>query len=1142
MVNGSNGNITNNNNNNNNSTMTSTSTTSTLTSTNTSSSSTQTGIASCLNNSTTPLLSPSQIVSSSLPPLHPPNTLPIIPSSSSSSSSYPPPPTSITSSTSVSSSSLATTSPSPPELRRRERIKSFSWTVGESGTNARVSELSMTSSKSKSLKNEFTILYDILKTPEINTSHHIHKALPTTTNLHVPKYKTLLIQHPTSPNRQLLTNLLMRRGHNVTTLPIDINMIKQVHTQDPFTLFIYNQSPHIDQPVHIDALSSFPLTSLPSSNNNNSNSNTSNSPNSPSSYHHQYHHHHIQHVQQQHHQQQIEYIPNNDSIEFCKSLRCVVGNHCVIIVIAESNNPLEYASLIDVCNDYIPQPLSPVLLDVRLTCAERMISDQRSLLKSEELTESAKRMVSCVEFMQDGIEIWDPNGHIKYLNHSVAATSGYSRWELLGKEFSFLIDNQELIPQMWATITGGKNWNGFIRTKCHVTNQVIYFETNISPVYDSFEKLIYYNCIKRDVTQKRIDEESRTIEQEKTLEKSRLRLSMMSHDIRTPMSGIIGMTDLLSETDLHPQQRHYLDIIKVSSNSLLTIINDLLDISKIEAGKFEVDNIEFDFRDAVEEVCELMGERAQAKGLDLICSVHPLVPQKLIGDASRLKQILTNLLGNSVKFTDIGDIIIACTLQHIDQDDVDIRIEVKDTGIGIKKEALPLLFKAFTSAWQAEGGNITRQYAGSGLGLAICKELAQLAFNGEIGVESQYGVGSTFWTHLHFKPVQSTIQSTIARIQDININSSSPSKILGLANGCSSSSSTILEAQPTLLATPPAAAAGPVEPVLEYTSPTMFPLSPLPPSSLTIAQQIDMENLTVSSFNNPPNFGGIRVLLIEKKQSQRNILRQQFEAWNIQLETTTDDVSAMQMWNQKIKEDNPYSVIIMDSLTIGEGSLTLSQNITKKSHGKANPVRFLLLLPLKMRSAVLESEARKCGIGEIVTKPLRMSKLLDSLVTILGFKKNKPTVRIKPESLLESPHDLMEIRVLVVDDNGVNRQVALRMMQSAGCNADLASSGMEALDKMETTHYDIIFLDIMMPQMDGFQVTKEIREREVQKGVTRMIPIVAMTANAFKEDEAQCLKCGMNDYIPKPMKISQVRLMINKWKHYIFNQNLSNQQ
>ncbi|EFA83652.1 histidine kinase [Heterostelium album PN500] len=842
--------------------------------------------------------------------------------------------------------------------------------------------------------------------------------------------------------------------------------------------------------------------------------------------------------------QSNSYFKNVESVEFVKELRKIVGPYCVILAISESNSPIEFSSLIDAgANDYIPQPLTSVLLDVRLTCTERLIADHHYLMKADEITDGAKKMISCVEYNNDGIEIWDPNGHIKYLNYSTADSIGYSRWEILGKEFSFLIDNQEIIPQMWATITGGKPWNGYIRTK-HANGALVYFESSVSPVYDTQQKLIYYNCSKRDATQKRIDEEFRTQEQERTIETSRLRLSMMSHDIRTPMSGIIGMTDLLAETELHPQQRHYLDIIRASSNTLLNIINDLLDISKIEAGKLEIENREFDFRETVEDVCELMGERAQAKALSLMCFVHPTVPQNLIGDSSRLKQILNNLLGNSVKFTDNGEILVVCNVANVSEDIVALRIEVKDTGIGIKKEALPLLFKAFT---QAEG-SIARQYAGSGLGLAICKELANLAFNGDIGVESQYGVGSTFWTVLNFKlinPITTSMSVGVAlskspiqmpQTQSSFANNHNHHHLLPIVNGNLNPSLHPHNQQQQQHHHDPMNITPSGNGTNEGTAAAiqqedMVVMSMVPP-----LQNIDSlaRECTISS-ENPPNFNGIRVLLIERNANQRNFLTQQMGVWNIFLDSTDDVNDAIVMCEHAIAMLRPYSFIIIDLATVGNDALLLAQKLTEQSKASGHMLQLILLVPLKMRSPQLEEEARKSGFGEIVTKPIRMSVLLDSLKSLSGLQRQKT---IRSESIVsnpDSPHDKLEMRVLVVDDNMVNRQVAYKMLQSMGCNVDVVSSGMEALDRIEKVTYDMIFLDIMMPGMDGFQVTKEIRERELKRSNgTKHIPIIAMTANAFKEDEVKCINSGMDDYLSKPIKITEFRLLMSKWRQNIF--------
>eukprot|EP01133_Synstelium_polycarpum_P020248 gene20248-24277_t len=643
--------------------------------------------------------------------------------------------------------------------------------------------------------------------------------------------------------------------------------------------------------------------------------------------------------------------------------------HLVIVTI--TNDDSQIASLLEVgCTDYLSTPFTPAQFEARITIAERSITDNRRTIAFDELSEASRRLALCVEHAVDAIEVWDITGKIKYANYAMANTIGFSRWELLGKEFAIAIENRDVIPQLWST------------------------------------------CTKRDVTQKRLEDESRILEQEKTLQKSRLRLSY---------------------------------IIKQSSNTLLTIINDLLDISKIEAGKLEVEDIEFDLRETVEDVCELFGERAQAKGLDLLSSVSVDVPQRVVGDSGRLKQILTNLLGNSVKFTERGEITLVASVESLTDRNVALRIEVCDTGIGIKEDACVTLFNPYTQAERST----TRQYAGTGLGLAICKELANVAFTGDIWVESEFGKGSKFWTILNFGIAPSHSSATTAA-EPLESSEKLPS---------------FLEIGPILSTT---------------SSVNEWPLE----------------------SGKPPNFFGIRVLLVEKSISQRKFQSQLLGSWNIQVDVTDNAAIALSMWTESKSHERPYSLAIIDSSTVGSDLALLSQSLSQD--GSSLPI--LLLLQLNMRSATIEDEARHDGVGEIITKPIRTSSLLNSLITLLGF----------------------DLCTLVVDDNPVNRTVASKMLQNVGCRVEVVSSGKEALDRLDTYSYDLLFLDIQMPDMDGYQVTKEIREREKYK-YTKRTPIIALTAKAFKEDESKCLSCGMDDYLSKPLKINELRTLLARW-------------
>ncbi|GAM18459.1 hypothetical protein SAMD00019534_016340 [Acytostelium subglobosum LB1] len=961
--------------------------------------------------------------------------------------------------------------PESPNDRLR-RPKSFSFTMGES--NARMSELSTIVSKVP--KNEFTMLFEVLKSPDSMFFDHYKKS---------HRFKTLLVQQPHAPINQMVANTLKRRGHTVTNTLPDIDLISQLHQKDPFSMIIINQCtcPSSDN-IHVDGRCDFgrATTSLGRSSPLPTIVEEAATPASSSSS-----------TQSYHNNSSVidagyrttttattttTHDIDGQVVDFIRDLRMnVVGSHSVIIVISKSDEPAEWSLLLDAgANDYIHHPLSSILLDVRLNCAEKMVGEHHCMRKADELANSTRKIINCIEYSGEGIEIWDADGYIKYLNHVTSKAVGYARWEILGKKFSNLIDNQDIIPAMWATLTVGKSWHGSIRTK-HQLGKVIYFEANVSPVFDGFQRIIYYVCSKRDVTQRRMDEESRTAHQEKTLESSRWRLNKTSHDIRTPMNSIIGMTELLCKTATSEDQLQFLEIVQRASNSLLNILNDILDISKIESGKMDVENIEFDIRTTIEEVCELMGERAQSKALNLMCFIHPSTPHNLIGDSCKLKQIITNLIGNAVKFTDNGEIIVTCQVVNIESGTTTLKLEVKDTGIGIKKEALPLLFKAFT---QAEG-SIARQYAGSGLGLAICKELAQLAFKGEIGVESQYGLGSTFWTILKFKSVPK-----------------------------------------------------------ESPSP-----SPSPSSSLTSSAEEHpvggSVQYTVSS-ERPPDFKGARVLMVGSNANQVKFLKEQMSAWNIALDSS-DPPGALNKWNESITNGRHYSMVIIDYPTAGFHVLGVSQTLHTMSKEAGINVPFLLLLPLKMRSPQLEKEAKSSGINEVVTKPIRMCNLLECTISMLGVRRRSHRmVRVEP---IQSPHDKLEIRTLVVDDNHMNQMVIRKMLESIGCKPDIVSSGREALDRFDNNHrYDLVFLDISMAGMDGMQVAKAIRQREQSSsncssgrghGNGHQLPqlrttIIATTAHASKEDQARCLNSGMDDFLAKPIKLEKLSELVSKWR------------
>jgi PAS domain S-box-containing protein len=652
--------------------------------------------------------------------------------------------------------------------------------------------------------------------------------------------------------------------------------------------------------------------------------------------------------------------------------------------------------------------------------------NQRKMAE-EGMRRSEERYRRIVETTPDGYYEVDVNGNYTFFNDAMCDLLGYSKTEMSGMNHRSYLDEansqklQNVINQVYRT---GESVKALDWTYTRRDGSERYAESSITLITDSKGQPTGFGGFMRDTTERRQAEvlrQAKMAAETANREKSRF-LANMSHEIRTPLNSIIGLIELMLETDLRPDQREDLDVVISSAYALLALINNLLDFSKIEAGKFELENAPFDLRDFMKDTVRMMAMRTQTKGLELSYRVSPETPHRLVGDPDRLRQILLNLIENAVKFTDEGEVVVYVASDKLTDSEANLRFSVEDTGIGIAGDKQESIFNAFKQV----DAKIASRYGGTGLGLAVSSQLVKL-MGGKFAVSSKTGQGSRFEFTADFKRV---------------------------LNG------------------------------------------------RRVREPADVD------------LRGMKILVVDDNATTRRIIKEMLDEWQMEIKFASNSEEARQVLTGDGASDKPVDLVLIDSDMPGSDGFTLARWIKDQKLENLRMIMMLTFPHLKRKT-----EFQPLGVKASVIKPLNPSEVLNALQVALdkkapGAEQPPKVVKAKLKTLARS------LKILVAEDTPFNQTFILRLLEKNGFHTILVENGHQAVERFKTDPVDAILMDVQMPEMDGFEATRQIRKLETQKG--GHIPIIAMTAYATEGDRERCLAAGMDDYVSKPISAGKL--------------------